>query len=75
MIKDNPEDSVREEQNGAINDAAGTEEAIKTDKAEEIESPADSEKEQEKEEIVNGSSGPDEEKTIPAPSEKPHSIG
>lgn len=75
MIKDNPEDSVREEQNGAINDAAGTEEAIKTDKAEEIESPADSEKEQEIEEIVNGSSGPDEEKPLPAPSEKPHPSG
>ena len=75
MIKDNPEDSVREEQNGAINDAAGTEEAIKTDKAEEIESPADSEKEQEIEEIVNGSSGPDEGKTLPAPSEKPHPSG
>jgi hypothetical protein len=75
MIKDNPEDSVREEQNGAINDAAGTEEAIKTDKAEEIESPADSEKEQEKEEIVNGSSGPDKEKTLPEPSEKPHPSG
>jgi len=75
MIKDNPEDSVREEQNGAINDAAGTEEAIKTDKAEEIESPADSEKGQEKEEIVNGSSGPDKEKTLPEPSEKPHPSG
>ena len=73
MIKDNPEDSVREEQNGAINDAAGTEEAIKTDKAEEIESSAGSEKEQEKEEIVIESSGADEEKAIPAASEKPHS--
>ena len=73
MIKDNPEDSVREEQNGAINDAAGTEEAIKTDKAEEIESSAGSEKEQEKEEIVIESSEADEEKAIPAASEKPHS--
>lgn len=75
MIKDNPEDSVREEQNGANNDAAGTEEAIKTDKAEENESLASSEKDQEKEEIAIESSGVEEEKAIPAASEKPYSSG
>jgi hypothetical protein len=72
MIKDNPEDSVREEQNGAINDAAGTEEAIKTDKAEENESSADSEKEKEKEELVNETGDVTEKKARPAASQKLH---
>jgi hypothetical protein len=35
MIKENPEDSVRDEQNGAELNAAGTEENPETDKAEE----------------------------------------
>ncbi len=43
MIKENPEDSVREEQNGAEMNAAGTEDANKTEMAEENEASADSE--------------------------------
>ena len=43
MIKENPEDSVREEQNGAEMSAAGTEDANKTEIAGENEAPAESE--------------------------------
>jgi K+/H+ antiporter YhaU regulatory subunit KhtT len=43
MIKENPEDSVREEQNGAEMNAAGTEDENKTKMAEENEASADSE--------------------------------
>jgi len=41
MITENPEDSVREEQNGANDIAAGTEEAIKSEKTGEIEANAE----------------------------------
>jgi hypothetical protein len=53
MIKENPEDSVREEQNGAEMNAAGTEDANKTEMAEENEAPADSETSEENEKIKN----------------------
>src|SRR5450759_2482266 len=36
MTKKNPDDSVREEQFGAVDNAAGTEDAIKAENAEEI---------------------------------------
>ena len=36
MTKENPEDSVREEQNGAEEIAAGTEDALKSEKTDEI---------------------------------------
>jgi len=41
MITENPEDSVREEQNGANDIAAGTEEALKSEKTAEIEANAE----------------------------------
>ena len=53
MIKENPEDSVREEQNGAEMNAAGTEDANKTEMAEENEAPADSETSEVNEKIKN----------------------
>ncbi len=53
MIKENPENSVREEQNGASDDAAGTEDALKTDKAEETDTSADSKVNEEKLEIAS----------------------
>ena len=65
MIKKNPEDSVREEQFGAIKMLPELRKPHKTEKAEDIESPADSEKEQEKEETVNESDRVTEEKVIP----------
>ena len=75
MIKDNPEDSVREEQNGTINDAPDTEDAAKTDKAEEIETPAEGLEEQEKieiEGIVSEIDKETEDNAAGADSEKPH---
>jgi len=41
MIKENPEDSVREEQNGANEIAAGTEDALKSEKTDETEANAE----------------------------------
>jgi hypothetical protein len=49
MIKENPEDSVREEQNGAEMNAAGIENENKTEKVEENETSAGSETSEEKE--------------------------
>jgi hypothetical protein len=73
MIKENPEDSVREEQNGADKDATGTDEAVNTEKAEETESPAVSENEKEKEEKISGTSVMIEEKEVTSSPEKHHS--
>jgi hypothetical protein len=53
MIKENPEDSVREEQNGAETNAAGTEDANKTEKAEENKASADSKTTEENVEITS----------------------
>ncbi len=41
MTKKNPDDSVRKEQSGAIENATGTEDATQADNAQELESPGD----------------------------------
>ncbi len=52
MIIENPDDTVREEQNGADEDAPGTENTIKEEKAEEIESAGSDEKKEQVPEII-----------------------
>jgi len=76
MIKEDPGNSVREEQNGANLDAAGAENNIKTEKAEENDSPADSETTEEdvKKEIAKSGAGENsavsaDEKKVSAPEE------
>ncbi len=61
MITENPEDSVREEQNGANDIAAGTEEAIKSEKTDEIEANAEQES---AEETVKAESGTTEDEPV-----------
>lgn len=64
MIKENPEDSVRDEQHGANTNAAGTEDTLKTDKAEENDTPADKENAEEKIKIAGEKSEADEDTVI-----------
>jgi len=61
MITENPEDSVREEQNGANDFAAGTEEAIKSEKTDEIEANAEQES---AEKTVKAESGTTEDEPV-----------
>ena len=70
MIKENPEDSVRDEQNGAELNAAGTEENPETDKAEENHTPVKKETTEEDVKIVSEKSEIKEDKIIDSPSEK-----
>jgi hypothetical protein len=72
MIKENPEDSVREEQNGADKDATGIDEANKTEKTEETESPSESRDEEEKTEKTSDGSEVTEVKEVIKSSEKHH---
>jgi hypothetical protein len=72
MIKENPEDSVRDEQNGADKDATGIEDAIKPEKAEETETPADSVDEEEKAEKTSEDNEVTEVKEVIASPEKHH---
>jgi hypothetical protein len=73
MIKENPEDSVREEQNGANTDAAGTEDKLKTEKAEENDAPADKENAEENLKIAGEKSEAKEDKVITPALEKQNS--
>jgi hypothetical protein len=73
MIKENPEDSVREEQNGANTNAAGTEDTLKTDKAEENDTPADRETAEENVKITGEKSEAGEDKVIASDIEKHNS--
>ncbi len=70
MIKENPEDSVREEQNGTITDAAGTEDTLKTDKAGENDTPADREPAEENIEIAGDKSEAKEDAVVSSATEK-----
>jgi hypothetical protein len=70
MIKENPEDPVRDEQNGAELNAAGTEENPETDKAEENHTPVKKETTEEDVKIVSEKSEIKEDKIIDSPSEK-----
>jgi hypothetical protein len=73
MIKENPEDSVLEEQNGANTDAAGTEDTLKTDKAEENDTPADREPAEENVKIAGEKSEAGEDTVISSAIEKHNS--
>lgn len=70
MIKENPEDSVRDEQNGAELNAAGTEENPETDKPEENDTPVKKETTEEDVKIVSEKSEIKEDKIIDSPAEK-----
>lgn len=70
MIKENPEDSVLEEQNGANTDATGTEDATETEKAAENESAAESETAENDEGITGEERETEIEKPVQITSEK-----
>jgi hypothetical protein len=63
MIKENPDDSVREEQNGASENAAGSEDAIKAEEAEKTETPGETEKADEDTKTVTENKDVMDEKT------------
>lgn len=70
MIKENPEDSVRDEQNGAELNAAGTEENPEADKAEENDPVIKKETTEEEVKIESEKSETKEDKIVDSPAKK-----